>query len=379
MNPICSPIPEALDGKIWDVKTGSGSCDTVSRIMRVPLGNSDADRFIRNHEMGHAKITPRISPMKQCKKYGVSIDALQVCEDLRVHHFLENRGVDRCGSFTSTEMDELVKKELWSDRTLAMTVVAVLNTEDWDRAFESMHSLVDLSRLHPILENVLMIDQILRRGRGIYRPIGFKNCTAPAAQMFDSLYPENGPAEPHVPMGALMREAYGRRGNAEWGEMEIGSLPATLSKRISSLSRTKTYRDEGTNLSAVYRLPIDGRIFSRHRSHRGGTVLIDGSGSMRLTSEELLKIVTTAPAATIAIYSGRRAKGKLTIIGRKGMVATEEGLQQARKVGNGNVVDGPALKWLSKQNSPRLWVSDGLVTGKNDKTGINLAIECQNI
>ena len=100
---------------------------------------------------------------------------------------------------------------------------------------------------------------------------------------------------------------------------------------------------------------------------------------MRLTSEELLKIVTTAPAATIAIYSGRRAKGKLTIIGRKGMVATEEGLQQARKVGNGNVVDGPALKWLSKQNSPRLWVSDGLVTGKNDKTGINLAIECQNI
>ena len=130
MNPICSPIPEALDGKIWDVKTGSGSCDTVSRIMRVPLGNSDADRFIRNHEMGHAKITPRISPMKQCNKYGVSIDALQVCEDLRVHHFLENSGVDRCGSFTSTEMDELVKKELWSDRTLAMTLVAV-STRFW--------------------------------------------------------------------------------------------------------------------------------------------------------------------------------------------------------------------------------------------------------
>jgi len=60
------------------------------------------------------------------------------------------------------------------------------------------------------------------------------------------------------------------------------------------------------------------------------------------------------------------------------MVATEEGLEMAR-VGNGNIVDGPALKWLSKQITARLWVSDGLVTGKHDAASINLAIECQNI
>ena len=379
MNLTCSPIPEALDGNKWDVKNGSGSCDTVSRVMRVPLGSSDADRFIRNHEMAHAKITPRQSPKKQCEKYGVSIDAMQVCEDLRVHHYLEHAHIDRCGSFTQVEMDELVKRKLDNDRTLAMTLVACRNTADWDRAVESMTLQVEPSRLQPILDKVIAIDHTLQRGRGIGRPIGFKNCTISAAKLFDIFFPETGPADVHVPMGALMREAYRRRGNAQWGDMEIENLPATLSRRIPSVSRTKTYRDEGTNLSAVYRLPIDGRIFSRHRAHKGGTVLIDGSGSMQLTSEELLRIVTTAPAATIAIYSGRSKSGKLTIIGRKGMVATEAGLASARRSGSGNIVDGPALKWLSKQSAPRFWVSDGLVTGKHDASSITLAIECQNV
>ena len=379
MNLTCSPIPEALDGNKWDVRNGSGSCDTVSRVMRVPLGGSDADRFIRNHEMAHAKITPRISPIKQCKKHGVSIDAIQVCEDLRVHHYLEHAHIDRCGSFSQVEMDELVKRKLGNDRMLAMALVACRVTDDWDRAVESMSSQVEPSRLQQILENVILIDQTLQRGRGIHRPIGFKNCTAPAAQLFDSLFPEAGPADVHIPMGTIVREASRRKGNAQWGEMEIKTLPTTLSRRIPSMSRTKTYRDEGTNLSAVYRLPIDGRVFSRYRAHKGGTVLIDGSGSMRLSSEELLKIVTTAPAATIAIYSGRRTSGTLTIVGRKGMVATEEGLASARQSGTGNIVDGPALQWLSKQNAPRLWVSDGLVTGQHDTASINLAVECQNL
>ena len=42
---------------------------------------------------------------------------------------------------------------------------------------------------------------------------------------------------------------------------------------------------------------------------------------------------------------------------------------------SGNVVDGPALHWLSQQKSPRVWVSDGEVTGVNDRTGANLSLD----
>jgi hypothetical protein len=39
----------------------------------------------------------------------------------------------------------------------------------------------------------------------------------------------------------------------------------------------------------------------------------------------------------------------------------------------GNVVDGPALQWLSQQKAPRVWVSDGDVTGLGDRSAPNLS------
>mgnify|MGYP003336854488 CR=1 FL=1 len=380
MNHICSPLPEAIDGKKWDVSDGAGTCDTVSRVMRVPLGPSDADRFVRNHEMAHGKITPRVSPAKQCKKYDVSIDAVQVCEDLRMHLFLEAVGVARPGAFTQAEMDAMVARKATSDRMLALTLVACLNTGDWDKAVQSMITQVEKDRLDRIFSNVRAIEKTLRQGRNLHRPIGFRNGSVPAARLFDAIFPSMGPCREDLPMSTIVRQsAVRRRGVAEWGEMAIQTLHASLSRRVPSISRTRTFRDEGTALGAVHRLPVDGRIFTRLRVVKGGTVLIDGSGSMRLQSSELLRIVETAPAATIAIYSGRGKRGTLTVIGRKGLVATEEGLAIARKSGGGNIVDGPALAWLAKQHAPRVWVSDGLVTGKHDSMGINLAVECQNL
>ena len=105
-----SPLPEAIDGKKWVVGEGTGMCNTVDREMRVPLGGSSADRFVRNHEMGHARITPRANPGIQCKQFGISIEALQVCEDLRVHHYLGHVGVDRCGGLTNPEMELVLFK-----------------------------------------------------------------------------------------------------------------------------------------------------------------------------------------------------------------------------------------------------------------------------
>lgn len=108
-------------------------------------------------------------------------------------------------------------------------------------------------------------------------------------------------------------------------------------------------------------------------------MLIDGSGSMSLTTQDLRRILSTAPAATIAIYSGKGKKGMLTIIGAKGRVVDDVGLREARSAGQGNVVDGPALHWLAFHDSPRIWISDGMVTGERDTACFDLAVEAQAI
>lgn len=66
----------------------------------------------------------------------------------------------------------------------------------------------------------------------------------------------------------------------------------------------------------------------------------------------------------VAIYSGRGDKGELRIVAQGDLRATSDSL---KPFGSGNVVDLPALEWLAKQPEPRLWVSDGRVSGVGDE------------
>jgi len=377
-----SPLPEALDGDHWTVESGTGSCNTVNRTLLVPMGESAGDRFVRNHEMAHAKITPRHAASKLAERYELSMDAMQACEDLRVHRFLYKSGVECCGCVTQDEMNRLVERAHTNVRQIALLVVASLYTDDHLRVVEALRPKVAEDQLNVLLEKTHLIDRRMNSARNLFRPIGFKNATAPAAKLFDALFPEDATLcssdESAVPLDTMKATDYRpiKTRSGSWGTLSIATLPSSLLRHVPAISRKRTYRDEGACLAAPYRLPIDGRIFSRFRPARGGTVLIDGSGSMNLSGEDLEKIVVTAPASTVAIYSGRATTGTLTIIGLKGRVASNEGLLKAR-VGSGNIVDGPALQWLSKQAEPRIWVSDAYVTGKHDRTSVDLSAEAQ--
>jgi len=47
--------------------------------------------------------------------------------------------------------------------------------------------------------------------------------------------------------------------------------------------------------------------------------------------------------------------------------------------GGGNIVDGPALEWLAAQAEPRIWISDGVVTGVNDVDYAALSAEALRV
>jgi hypothetical protein len=49
------------------------------------------------------------------------------------------------------------------------------------------------------------------------------------------------------------------------------------------------------------------------------------------------------------------------------------------RLGRGNVIDGPALRWLASQPGPRIWISDGRVTGVRDRSSLDLVVEAMGI
>jgi hypothetical protein len=371
-----TPLPEAIDGERWTVKEGTGSCDTVNRILGVPSDESPGSRFVRNHELGHAKITPRVPAFKQCRKFGVSMDAMQACEDLRVHRFLGLTGIEMSGVLNDDEAEQTVRKVAGNDRLLAALLVASMHTDDHARFLGAMWLHLDEERHQNLMRMTSMVDARMAQGRGLDRPIGFRNGTAPAARLFDALFPEDGEASPQLPLESLCMPRRARQ--SKWGQMQIETLQASNSRPIPAAARSRAFTDHGAVLEAAHRLHIDGRVFTRRRRQRGGTVLIDASGSMRFSPSDLERVITAAPLATVGIYGGRGRSGTLTIVASKGRMAASA-LIKAASCQHGNVVDGPALRWLARQPEPRIWISDGHVTGIADQPSSDLAVDAIHI
>jgi hypothetical protein len=98
---------------------------------------------------------------------------------------------------------------------------------------------------------------------------------------------------------------------------------------------------------------------------------------MGVTAEDVYKLVLDAPAVTVAYYSGEYSGGDLVIVAKDGKLAEKWAFEKWHH--GGNIVDGPALKWLETQKGPRIWVSDGQVTGVSDAQHSNLRTEALKI
>jgi len=165
-----------------------------------------------------------------------------------------------------------------------------------------------------------------------------------------------------------------------WGDMSIESLKITVpNKYLRQARRPKP------NFVGAFRYPHrallpggDGMAFGLIRRIKGGTILLDCSGSMNINQADIDRLLEMAPMATVACYEGLNQKpsGSLAVIVRKGWMVKREDIEQWRStMRRVNVVDGPALEWLSKQEMPRIWISDGKVTGVGDQYFENLNLE----
>jgi hypothetical protein len=174
---------------------------------------------------------------------------------------------------------------------------------------------------------------------------------------------------------------------SRWGEgvpcpMHLHKPPLVIALKDPDLERATKARaaDEGTEFRYMERFVVDQRVFKRRAKRRtgGGTVLLDVSSTMELSDAEVMEIVEGAIESTkVATYCGNGQKGRLSIIVDKGRRAVPEDV--AARFGIGNNCDIHALDWLSVQPEPRVWFTDGGVTGQGHGRSQALRDVCNTI
>lgn len=405
-----------------------GVTDKVKRIMAIPL--TPDGEYIGRHEMGHAKWSPKKRPY--CRSW-LMRGCLDVCEEYRVNQGLRlldipvEWPVSRIAQsqeklFESINNREIVETALRvvaargtnagdelqrdiqeaSQQGDAIAVLVETATKGLDERMERARGQDVVPTFKQLLRIARWLEKLLRSackagddpdgqaykmiaemGQGIGNPITLKSHPQPYPEGTGSLH-SYGWSRGRGELGKYFPEQSPFRGQS-WGGTPPGTLNVVTPKLTipivpPELERTLRQRaaEEGTVFRYIERFVSDQRVFKRKAKKRkgGGSVLIDTSGSMGLDDRDVEKIVEGAPEATlIATYSGMDHEGWLKVCVHKGKML--DGCFQTR--GGSNVVDLPALEWLSMQAEPRVWLSDGCVTGINDDFSKQINRACDTV
>jgi hypothetical protein len=351
----------------------AGTTSYTGRAFGVPLTNEDKDIAIRAHEYAHLAvdaITPDIDRTFHCAKN----EWVQPVLDNIVNGFAFAQGVDSIKNLPMPKIDGEIPQE-------------------FIREIHAQRALQILSVKNKITDKVLNARDmaVLKTASLTLRAIGasMKGKTRIPSEVTDKIILTAKTLESYFGKPQTEREDLSKldaKGSTtlprlfnetpEWCDMEI--VKPNLDK---SISRMRLGHKRKAGFMGAFRNPLrallpafDGMAWDRKVPSIGGNILIDISGSMNLSSGDLVELLKTAPAATIAGYcSDGKRDGWLIIFAQNGRYASNP-----ERMGDGNGVDGPALDWLARQRGPKVWICDGVVTGVGDAPHPLLTLECRN-
>jgi hypothetical protein len=417
--------------------TTDGTGQTDGKVVRVPLGDSAQDFFVRCHELGHLRWTDfSKTPSDRAREWDVAVSTVQYAEDYRIGRLLLEAGVpiqdtpsfipaNHVRSFADAipayfaqvgyaaveretlrqmypklaEIEAEIADVDWhesdSAKMLAQAVTRAMEREvEWEHAESDaddasdggdgqsttpVQAYKDVARYR--LDGGLEHVERVKRYRYIVQDEKTQKAAAECIRLLKApSYSDANASESDVRRTLGMSlESFGRT-IVPSGTM--ATVTARLTQRVGTvqLRGTKVATrmvNTGQRVRRASRMLTDGKVFVRRTM--GGTILIDCSGSMYLTHETIVDLLRARPAATIAVYCSANCRtGFLTIIAQKGRAVSLEDFHNVY-LGGGNVIDLPALEWLARQSGPRVWICDGCVTGVNDDVGPNIARACASI
>lgn len=389
-----------LDPEPWEVVAGAAVrgqafTDLVARRMAVPFGDDETSRCIRAHELMHAKVSPvRVSVPDEYAH--LDNELLIVAEEFRVNML--------CGAAGFPVLQQL------HDGSEKLTGTRLAHNGDWNalvhmtaatsgtKAFSGLIAGVR-SANEAWVPTLKELDRQLRRlwrartKHGLTRvastelwgrpsqklPIGWQ-FTIEAAQLISRALITTS-AEGEVPPDPEAIGTAKRRKMARFAKLV--ELDTVKPNRVDGrLGRRKRPTNIGRHPRHLDRLLTDPerRVFDRKLRGKGGVVLIDQSGSMRLADGDLWRIIDAAPGCVIIGYShaaGTEGKPNIWVLADRGRV-----VDSVPAGHGGNGVDGPAISFALRRRrpgEPMVWVCDGYVTDENDDQHASLTDECARL
>lgn len=377
-------FPSGIIKGQWEIIEGLGQVNMADKELQIPYTNTIQAQHIKNHEYCHIKYSPyKISNESVT---AVEVTSIGAFEDCRVNILGDKIGVELSGV-----MDDVMVEAFGKIESRFLKLLYVIASFKY-----ALHENVK-SKLMPIEINIVEA-YIEKVQNNVTNYDAVKNIAIEFAKMFspetssdlrkkitsiadtikkpdDKLIPPSKP-EPEE-SGDYIEEVVEDLDSAdslaftESGKMLINKNPL-LNRNVW---RKKKRSDTGYILKRPERIITDMQCFDiNRRAPFKGTILIDCSGSMALRPEDIEKLVIAGCGCTIAGYSGNRQSGKLEILSMNGNM-----VNKIPRFMGGNIIDFPALLWLSKQRHNKLWVSDGRVTGIFDRYDKVIEKQCFNL
>lgn len=369
----------------------TGAVDKVARRMLVPL--EPYGRPTSRHELAHVRYSPR-------RPAAVRFDrrVLASVEDARVNLALAARGVPlELGPEAELHVAWLLAADQKRGDVLAvwLRTIACIGTSaepmvsallaSW-RDGEGERVIARAQRIREKLEEARKASGLEAapepRGRALARELarvlraeGVLDARGRSASEYkiDCCTVHDGDEDEHARRRGR-EDAEQAEGVAKPGRMRVTRALLTRARTGGLGPRAWRAAREGSVVRYPQRWPFDRAIFRQRARQSRGTVLVDVSGSMSLKPADLDRMLaSTRTGLVVAIYSGKGDEGELRVIADGARRAADA---QLKSFGSGNIVDLPALGWLARQPAPRLWVSDGGVTGMADQPSRALKEQC---
>jgi len=408
---------------------GEPKTNVANRVMYAPTDDDEKARAIRAHELMHAKVSPANDMDAWVGRQIASAQALIVTEELRVNYLCTKAGFDMShladGSETA-DGERMGATKDWAG--CVATAVATAGTganklflngvrrhnREWGEILlkVSKRAVKEIKKA----DKERNLASTEADGDTGLSPIGFAH-TERIAEWVDRLAMFPPPPEPpkkakkagdsksgegESPIDNSSSEvAHSNKGKSEtgnkegnpdldkitpteatrgiprWGELRIERCPMPKYSK-GHIGKKRIATNMGRRPRRMHRLLTDPsmRVFDRTVRGSGGMVILDASGSMSFTENQIAEILEHAPGATIAMYTDKGNEGtNMYIVADKGRM-----VEQLPDYGYGNGVDFPAIEWgvknKAQKNSPLVWVTDGGVCGHNDGFHGVLAMQC---
>lgn len=408
------PIPDALpqrsdtSSERWRVSDAPpirGACSTnlAERVMFAPDEMGYTASAVRAHEMTHAAFSPVEGAGTLAPFFGVTVEALAAAEEWRVNRLSELAGVSMLHLTDETEKGTArliaVRKDwrgaiLFTVQTWGTgaqnTVARTLNKHmppEWKKPLSRFRRVMrdfDKARATDLRNMRTWEVEDSNTKNKCQVPTGFRYSVMLAQHIENKTSKRNDPTLTNEQRRA--REEAEARGE-EQERRRVEGLEATRKfRRLPEYSKTgspyedvrlmqsdlteqhrgkiatkRTAANVGKKPRRLSRALTDPqrRVFDKRTRSNGGVVVVDMSGSMSLTTEDVDSILNAAGGATVIGYSNIGSeRANVWVIAHNG-----NRVANYPEYGANNDCDAPALRFAASlrkdKREPFIWVSDG--------------------